>query len=457
MKKAVIIKAAAVFSATAVIAVGSNALDMSAVSLFGECGVAGISLSLQQYTENTDKVDNGLVQTASAEKPEGKAAPAAEASEEQQKETLKEEKPVSEFENVGISVADNYVNIRKKPDTESEILGKLYRGAAATILETKGEWVKIKSGSVTGYINADYLAIGFDVEELVDRYGTKWAEVTTTTLKVREEPSTDAVTLTLIPLGESYQVLKEKDGWVKILLDEGEEGEEATTGWVSKDYVDIRVEFEHAISIEEEEAEKRREEEARKAEEEQLRKLEEERRKQQQSSNSGSSNSGSNSSNSGNSGSSSSGGSNSGSSSSNSGSSGSSSSGSSDSGSTVGSGSGADIAAYAQKFKGNPYVYGGTSLTNGTDCSGFTQSVYKHFGISIPRTSAAQSGTGKKVSLDSLKEGDLVFYAKNGRVNHVAMYIGGGQVIHASSPKTGIKISSYNYRTPHKMVRILQS
>ncbi len=456
MKKAVIIKAAAVFSATAVIAVGSNALDMSAVSLFGECGVAGISLSLQQYTENTDKVDNGLVQTASAEKPEGKAAPAAEASEEQQKETLKEEKPVSEFENVGISVADNYVNIRKKPDTESEILGKLYRGAAATILETKGEWVKIKSGSVTGYINADYLAIGFDVEELVDRYGTKWAEVTTTTLKVREEPSTDAVTLTLIPLGESYQVLKEKDGWVKILLDEGEEGEEATTGWVSKDYVDIRVEFEHAISIEEEEAEKRREEEARKAEEEQLRKLEEERRKQQQSSNSGSSNSGSNSSNSGNSGSSSSGGSNSGSSSSNSGSSGSSSSGSSDSGSTVGSGSGADIAAYAQKFKGNPYVYGGTSLTNGTDCSGFTQSVYKHFGISIPRTSAAQSGTGKKVSLDSLKEGDLVFYAKNGRVNHVAMYIGGGQVIHASSPKTGIKISTLRYRTPYCARRIVE-
>jgi cell wall-associated NlpC family hydrolase len=94
-------------------------------------------------------------------------------------------------------------------------------------------------------------------------------------------------------------------------------------------------------------------------------------------------------------------------------------------------------------------------LTNGTDCSGFTQSVYKHFGISIPRTSVTQSTTGKKVSLDELQAGDLVFYAKNGRVNHVAMYIGGGQVVHASSPKTGIKISNLRYRTPYCARRIV--
>lgn len=430
MKKEALVKAAAILSATAVLAAGSTAASMSAAGLFGECGVAGISLSLQQYTENAENIeaiDDSMLRTAEADAqtPETTQAVETEAPEEEKEE------PVSEYADVGISIANNYVNIRKKPNTESEILGKLYKGSAAKILETKGEWVKIKSGSVTGYINAEFLAIGFDAEELVDKYGTKWAEITTTTLKVREKPSTEAITLTLIPLGETYQVVKEKDGWIKILLDEGDEGDEATTGWISGDYAKINVEFEHAISIEEEEAEKKREEEARKAEEEQLRRLEEQRR-QQQSSSSGSSGSKKPSSGSSNS---------------------SSSSGST--GSVVGSGNGADIAAYAQKFVGNPYVYGGTSLTNGADCSGFVQSVYKHFGISIPRTSAAQSGAGKKVSLDNLKEGDLIFYARNGRVNHVAMYIGGGQVVHASSPKTGIKISNYKYRTPYCARRIV--
>ncbi len=114
-----------------------------------------------------------------------------------------------------------------------------------------------------------------------------------------------------------------------------------------------------------------------------------------------------------------------------------------------------DICQYAKQFLGNPYVWGGTSLTNGTDCSGFVLSVYKKYGVSLPRTSAAQAGVGTKITASELKAGDLVFYAKGGVINHVAIYIGGGQVIHASSPKTGIKISSYNYRTPAKMVSIL--
>lgn len=447
MKKEALVKAVAILSATAVLAAGSTAASMSAAGLFGECGVAGISLSLQQYTENTENtenteaIDNSMLRTVETDTqiPEAAAAIDEKAPEEEKAEEKKEE-PVSEYADVGISIANNYVNIRKKPNTESEILGKLYKGCAAKILETKGEWVKIKSGSVIGYINAEFLAIGFDAEELIDKYGTKWAEITTTTLKVREKPSTEAITLTLIPLGETYQVVKEKDGWIKILLDEGDEGDEATTGWISGDYAKINVEFEHAISIEEEETEKRREEEARKAEEEQLRRLEEQRRQQQSSS----SNKSSSSNSSGNSGSK-----KPQSSSSNN------SSSSESTGSVVGSGNGADIAAYAQKFVGNPYVYGGTSLTNGADCSGFVQSVYKHFGISIPRTSASQSGAGKKVSLDNLKEGDLIFYARNGRVNHVAMYIGGGQVVHASSPKTGIKISNYKYRTPYCARRIV--
>ena len=104
---------------------------------------------------------------------------------------------------------------------------------------------------------------------------------------------------------------------------------------------------------------------------------------------------------------------------------------------------GIDISNYAIKFKGNPYVHGGTSLTKGADCSGFTQSIYKHFDISIPRTVEGQSKVGKKVSFDELKEGDLVFYS-NGDNNptHVALYIGNDKIIHASTPVGGIKITT---------------
>ena len=115
-----------------------------------------------------------------------------------------------------------------------------------------------------------------------------------------------------------------------------------------------------------------------------------------------------------------------------------------------------DLCQYAKQFLGNPYVWGGTSLTSGADCSGFVLSVFKKYGVSLPHSSRAQANSGKSINASDLQPGDLVFYAKGGTINHVAIYIGSGQVIHASSPKTGIKISSYNYRTPAKMVRILQ-
>ncbi len=116
-----------------------------------------------------------------------------------------------------------------------------------------------------------------------------------------------------------------------------------------------------------------------------------------------------------------------------------------------------DIVEYAKQFLGNPYVWGGTSLSKGADCSGFVLSVYKKFNISLSHSSRAQAGEGTKISASDLQPGDLVFYANSsGTINHVAMYIGGGQVIHASSPTTGIKISNYKYRTPVKFVSILR-
>lgn len=114
-----------------------------------------------------------------------------------------------------------------------------------------------------------------------------------------------------------------------------------------------------------------------------------------------------------------------------------------------------NIVSYAMKFLGNPYVWGGTSLTRGADCSGFTQSVFKDFGIRIPRTSRTQATGGKRVSLSNLQPGDLIFYTRQGRINHVALYIGNGKVIGARSPRNGIQITKYNYRTPYKAVRYI--
>jgi len=115
-----------------------------------------------------------------------------------------------------------------------------------------------------------------------------------------------------------------------------------------------------------------------------------------------------------------------------------------------------DLVEYAKQFLGNPYVWGGTSLTKGADCSGFVLSVFKKYGINLSHSSRAQANEGTKVSTSDLKPGDLVFYANSsGTINHVAIYIGSGQVIHASSRKTGIKISNYNYRTIVKAVRVI--
>lgn len=114
-----------------------------------------------------------------------------------------------------------------------------------------------------------------------------------------------------------------------------------------------------------------------------------------------------------------------------------------------------DVVSYAQQFVGNPYVWGGSSLTDGTDCSGFTMSVYAHFGIGLPHNAAAQSGCGTSVSLDSIQAGDLLFYSDGSGISHVAIYNGDGTVTHASNSRTGITISSYNYRNPVAAVRLL--
>ena len=114
------------------------------------------------------------------------------------------------------------------------------------------------------------------------------------------------------------------------------------------------------------------------------------------------------------------------------------------------------LVSYALQFVGNRYVYGGTDPNTGADCSGFTRYIMQHAaGISLSHSSRAQSGEGRSVSYSDRKPGDLIFYGGKGYINHVAMYIGNGQIVHASTERTGIKISNATYRTPVKVVRVL--
>lgn len=463
--------------ALAVASIGGNYLPAMSTTMCSETELAGMAYTLDQYvnSQSAGAASNPEAIVAFADEPaatdaaapqtdpnaaSGAAIDPAAPTPEPAAEPTATPKPKSEYENVGISVAADYVNVRKKPNTDSKVVGKLYRGSAAKIVKKVGDWVKIKSGQVEGYIMSDYLAIGYSAEKMVDKFGTKIATINTETLKVREAKNTDCAVLTLVSGEESFEVIREDKDWVKIMVD----GD--TKGFVSKEYVDITVKFKKAVSIEEEReaARKKAAAEAAAARAEQEA---QQRQQQQASSNSSSSGSSSSSSNSGSSSHKSSSGSSSSSHKSSSGSSNKSSSSSSShkssgggnssngSGDVIGSGDGSAIASYALQFVGNPYVYGGTSLTNGTDCSGFTMSIFRKFGISLPRTSGSQSGVGRKISVSEARAGDLIFYARNGHVNHVALCIGGGRVVHASNPSVGITTSNIGYRTPYCARRVI--
>ena len=328
----------------------------------------------------------------------------AEAAAQAEEQVSENDVPVvaSEYADIAIAQVDNYVNVRSEPNTDSEVLGKLYNNSAATVLETTEDgWHKITSGSVTGYVKCEYVVTGD--EELAKKVSTRYATVTTTTLYVRMEPSTEAGILTMLGEGDDFVVVDDsmKDsGWVIVTTEEGD-------GYVSTDYVNLWTDYVTAESKAEEEARLAKEEAERQAAAAAAAKA------KQKSSKSSSSSDGT-----------------------------SSSGGSSASYAAPSGSNGQAVASYASQFIGNPYVYGGSSLTNGTDCSGFTMSVYAHFGYSLNRSSYTQVYNGKSVSLSALLPGDLLFYKYNSStISHVAMYIGGGQIIHASTEETGIIIS----------------
>lgn len=310
------------------------------------------------------------------------------------------------FKNLVIAKVSNYVNVRDIPSEDGNIVGKLYDKSVGTFIEETDGWYKISSGSVEGYVKAEFCVTGDAAVELAKEVGTRIATVTTTTLKVREEPGMDTTVLGLVPIEDQLIVTQELEGWVKVNIEEGD-------GYVSNEFVTLSTEFVKAESIAEEQARLAKEEAARKAAQEAARKKAAE---QSASSSSGES--------------------------------------SSESGKTYappsGSASGQAVVDFALQFVGNPYVYGGTSLTNGADCSGFVMSVYNNFGVSLPHSSAADRNVGATVNgLENAQPGDIICCS-----GHVGIYVGNGQIVHASTSRTGIIVSNASYRSILSIRRI---
>ena len=299
---------------------------------------------------------------------------------------------INQYDNLVIFKKSGYMNVRSTPENKGDdnVIGKLTSKAAGDIIETLDGWYKIKSGTVTGYIAADpeLIATGQEAKDLAMQNATQMAIITTDVLNVRVEPNTDSKIWTQIVKDERYPVVDQQDGWVQIDLG-SVDTEDGSQDGDEKAYISTRdnnVEVRYALN------------EAIKF-------------TPAKDSSSGGSSGGS--------------------------------------GSSTKQSRRSQLVNYALQFVGNRYVWGGTSLTNGVDCAGFTMRGMEKSGVSRPHHSGSQSQMGKKATSATMKPGDLIFYAgSNGKVNHVAIYIGNGRIVHAASRRSGIKTSTWNYRTP---------
>lgn len=275
------------------------------------------------------------------------------------------------YTNLGMSViSSGNLNIRQEASTDSEVVGILTNHNACELLEDAGDWYKVTSGKVTGYVSKQYLVIGDEAEAIAEQEIKTVATVNTETLNVRAEKSTEAAVLSQVGNSEAFTVNSVADGWVEISVDD-------SVGYISQDYVTLAQALPTAKTIEQ-----------------------------------------------------------------------------------VKYGDGvsdvrASVVSYALQFVGNRYVWGGTSLENGVDCSGFTMRILGKYGVSLPHSSKAQPSCGTKISASDAKPGDLFFYGSGSSISHVAIYIGNGQIVHASNKRDGIKVSNAFYRNPICVARYL--
>lgn len=306
--------------------------------------------------------------------------------------TVEQQAPESEYANVAIAQVDNYVNIRSTPSEDGDVVGKLYNKSAATVLATEGDWYQITSGNCTGYVKCEFVVVGD--EELAKSVSTRLATVTTQTLYVREQPTTESSVEGMVPEGDDLVVTDESmadTGWVKVSLLDYE-------GYVSLEFVTLSTDYVTAESKEEEAARLAKEEAERKA-------AAAAAAASQRKASSGSYYTG----------------------------------GSSSYAAPSGAG-GSAVVSYASQFVGNPYVYGGSSLTNGTDCSGFVMGVYSAFGVGLPHSSSAMRSVGYGVDVNSMQAGDIVCYS-----GHVGIYTGNGTIVNALNSSSGITYTNVNY------------
>ncbi len=275
------------------------------------------------------------------------------------------------YTNLGMSViSSGNLNIRQEASTDSEVVGILTNHNACELLEDAGDWYKVTSGKVTGYVSKQYLVTGDEAESIAEQEIKTVATVNTETLNVRAEKSTEAAVLSQVGNSEAFTVNSVADGWVEISVDD-------SVGYISQDYVTLAQALPTAKTIEQ-----------------------------------------------------------------------------------VKYGDGvsdvrASVVSYALQFVGNRYVWGGTSLENGVDCSGFTMRILGKYGVSLPHSSKAQPSCGTKISASDAKPGDLFFYGSGSSISHVAIYIGNGQIVHASNKRDGIKVSNAFYRSPVCVARYL--
>ena len=362
----------------------SKEADMSTEDEFTHAGTEGSEVEKETESESTEVI--GTEENNDSTELETESEPEAEG---------------DEYLSFAIADVSSYVNVRQEPNTDSSILGKIYDGAVAQILATVGEgenlWFQIVSGNLEGYIKAEYFIYGEEAAAVMDQYVSQYVEVNVSELNVRKDKTTNSSRIGYVRAGERLRLIENYGEWIHVQYTD------EIQGYVASKYVTINEEFIYAKTAEDEKAEREFIKELKKragVSEETVKENTSVTVKPPSPTY------------------------------------------------TTNSELRKAIIDYAMKFLGNRYVSGGQSLSSGTDCSGFTMYVLREFGISVGRTPQSQyTSAGRKISYSEAQPGDIICYSANGgrSCTHVAFYIGNGQIIHSSTPQSGVKISPATY------------